>query len=165
MWWAALARTSAGRSTFSRWSRPRRRCLRRRRRGCDLSSGCFHTRRLAMALREYGTHLWGWGWVSIDTMWCAASSDTASSVALYANVCLHSWHSAVLERSEEGGWAADASLPRLKEDICQTRMRAEHSYCHFLAFDEGDHIIDCPLEDVTRTYRHLDGCPSQQCLL
>ena len=35
MWWASLARMSAGRSTFSRWSRPRRRCLRRRRRGSD----------------------------------------------------------------------------------------------------------------------------------
>ena len=39
MWWASLARTSAGGSTFLRWSRPRRRCLRRRRRGgeCRLS--------------------------------------------------------------------------------------------------------------------------------
>ena len=35
LWWASLARTSAGGITFLRWSRPRRRCLRRRRRGGD----------------------------------------------------------------------------------------------------------------------------------
>ena len=74
------------------------------------------------------------GGVSIDTRRCAASSDTASSVALYAltvwtrvfqprapsekgaNVCLQAGHSAVWDRSEVGGGAADTDLPRLKED-------------------------------------------------
>ena len=74
------------------------------------------------------------GWVSIDTRRCAALSDTASSVALdaltcgrvfqprapsekSANACLQSGHSAVWDRPEGSGCAADTGLPRLNEDM------------------------------------------------
>ena len=72
----------SGGSTFSRWSRPRRLCLRRRRRG--VGAGCPHMRSLAMTLARIRHPSLRWGWVSIDTRRCAASSNTASSVALYA---------------------------------------------------------------------------------
>ena len=82
MWWASLARTSAEEA--------------RSYDGLDhgddvcgvgdagVTAGCPHMRRLAMTLARKRHPSLRLGWDGIDTRRCAASSDTASSVALDA---------------------------------------------------------------------------------